>query len=67
MRAHGVTVSGASTAFYTLLYLQQQRLEPERQLVPTLRLLTGGGAPLPAQVYREFPKASTSSSRTATA
>ncbi|MER6104238.1 AMP-binding protein [Streptomyces sp. NPDC001832] len=49
-RRHGVTVAGGSTAFYSM-FLTEQRKTPERKLIPTLRLLAGGGAPKPPEVY----------------
>ncbi|MEU0034721.1 AMP-binding protein [Streptomyces sp. NPDC006333] len=49
-RAHGVTVAGGSTAFYSM-FLAEQRKQPGRPVIPTLRLLAGGGAPKPPEVY----------------
>ncbi len=49
-RLHGVTVAGGSTAFYTM-FLAEQRKAPDRPIVPSLRLLAGGGAPKPPEVY----------------
>ncbi|MYW68039.1 AMP-binding protein [Streptomyces sp. SID8379] len=49
-RRHGVTVAGGSTAFYSM-FLTEQRKAPERKLIPSLRLLAGGGAPKPPEVY----------------
>ncbi|MFF4231042.1 class I adenylate-forming enzyme family protein [Streptomyces sp. NPDC001820] len=49
-RSHGVTVAGGSTAFYSM-FLAEQRKQPERKLIPTLRLLAGGGAPKPPEIY----------------
>ncbi|MDN3023316.1 AMP-binding protein [Streptomyces sp. S.PB5] len=49
-RRHGVTVAGGSTAFYTM-FLAEQRKQPEEKVIPTLRLLAGGGAPKPPEVY----------------
>ncbi|GGV43523.1 class I adenylate-forming enzyme family protein [Streptomyces spectabilis] len=49
-RRHGVTVAGGSTAFYSM-FLAEQRKDPARPLVPTLRLLAGGGAPKPPELY----------------
>ncbi|MFD9844418.1 class I adenylate-forming enzyme family protein [Streptomyces parvus] len=50
-RLHGVTVAGGSTAFYTM-FLAEQRKAPDRPIVPSLRLLAGGGAPKPPEVYQ---------------
>ncbi|MET9961887.1 AMP-binding protein [Streptomyces sp. NPDC006326] len=49
-RRHGVTVAGGSTAFYSL-FLAEQRKSPGSRLIPTLRLLAGGGAPKPPEIY----------------
>ncbi|MFF3731691.1 class I adenylate-forming enzyme family protein [Streptomyces sp. NPDC002476] len=49
-RRHGVTVAGGSTAFYSM-FLAEQRRTPDRGPVPTLRLLAGGGAPKPPELY----------------
>ncbi|MFI0981212.1 AMP-binding protein [Streptomyces sp. NPDC021093] len=49
-RRHGVTVAGGSTAFYSM-FLAEQRKEPDVPVLPTLRLLAGGGAPKPPEIY----------------
>ncbi|MEU3369510.1 AMP-binding protein [Streptomyces sp. NPDC006660] len=49
-RRHGVTVAGGSTAFYSM-FLAEQRKRPGERIIPTLRLLAGGGAPKPPEVY----------------
>lgn len=49
-RKHGVTVAGGSTAFYSL-FLAEQRKQPGEKVIPSLRLLAGGGAPKPPEVY----------------
>ncbi|WP_371579268.1 class I adenylate-forming enzyme family protein [Streptomyces sp. NBC_01314] len=49
-RKHGVTVAGGSTAFYSM-FLAEQRKQPGVPVIPTLRLLAGGGAPKPPEVY----------------
>ena len=49
-RRHGVTVAGGSTAFYSM-FLAEQRKQPGRKVIPSLRLLAGGGAPKPPEVY----------------
>jgi acyl-CoA synthetase (AMP-forming)/AMP-acid ligase II len=49
-RRHGVTVAGGSTAFYSM-FLAEQRKRPSEPVIPTLRLLAGGGAPKPPEVY----------------
>ncbi|MFJ7260964.1 class I adenylate-forming enzyme family protein [Streptomyces globosus] len=50
-RRHGVTIAGGSTAFYTM-FLAEQRKRPGEKLIPTLRLMAGGGAPKPPQLHR---------------
>jgi acyl-CoA synthetase (AMP-forming)/AMP-acid ligase II len=49
-RRHGVTMAGGSTAFYSM-FLAEQRKQPEAPVVPSLRLLAGGGAPKPPELY----------------
>ncbi|MCL7425250.1 class I adenylate-forming enzyme family protein [Streptomyces sp. YS415] len=49
-RRHGVTMAGGSTAFYSM-FLTEQRKRPGTKVVPTLRLLAGGGAPKPPELY----------------
>ncbi|MGI5426614.1 class I adenylate-forming enzyme family protein [Streptomyces sp. CA-179760] len=49
-RRHGVTMAGGSTAFYSM-FLTEQRKRPGTPAVPTLRLLAGGGAPKPPELY----------------
>ncbi|MFF5183846.1 class I adenylate-forming enzyme family protein [Streptomyces sp. NPDC000345] len=49
-RRHGVTVAGGSTAFYSM-FLAEQRKRPGVRVIPSLRLLAGGGAPKPPEVY----------------
>jgi cyclohexanecarboxylate-CoA ligase len=48
----GVTMAGGSTAFYTM-FLNEQRKDPSTKLIPSLRLMAGGGAPKPPEVYFE--------------
>ncbi|MEV7617995.1 AMP-binding protein [Streptomyces sp. NPDC089799] len=50
-RRHGVTVAGGSTAFYSMFLAEQRKLPPGAKLIPSLRLLAGGGAPKPPEVY----------------
>jgi len=51
-RRHGVTMAGGSTAFYTM-FLGAQRQQADQPLIPSLRMLSGGGAPKPPEVYHE--------------
>ncbi|MFI7099889.1 class I adenylate-forming enzyme family protein [Streptomyces sp. NPDC050161] len=56
-RRHGVTMAGGSTAFYQAFLDESRRYRQESpragRLIPTLRLLSGGGAPLPPELYAE--------------
>ncbi|MEM5388804.1 AMP-binding protein [Paraburkholderia phymatum] len=51
-RRLGVTQSGGSTTHYQA-YLDEQRKAPDEQLLPRLRMLTGGGAPKPPALFRQ--------------
>ena len=51
-RRHGATMVGGSTAFY-VAYLAEQRKTPADPILPTLRLMSGGGAPKPPEVHYE--------------
>jgi acyl-CoA synthetase (AMP-forming)/AMP-acid ligase II len=45
-------MAGGSTAFY-LAFLNEQRKDPSTPIMPTLRMMNGGGAPKPPEVFRE--------------
>jgi cyclohexanecarboxylate-CoA ligase len=49
---HHVTMAGGSTAFYQA-YLNEQRKQPGRKIIPTLKCLSGGGAPMPPEIFYE--------------
>ncbi|MEU8137014.1 AMP-binding protein [Streptodolium elevatio] len=51
-RRLGVTMVGGSTAFY-LAFLAEQRKQPGERIIPTLRIVSGGGAPKPPELFRE--------------
>jgi cyclohexanecarboxylate-CoA ligase len=51
-RRHGATMVGGSTAFY-VAYLGEQRKTPNDPILPTLRLMSGGGAAKPPEVHYE--------------
>jgi acyl-CoA synthetase (AMP-forming)/AMP-acid ligase II len=51
-RRNGVTMAGGATAFYQM-FLAAQREQPGEPIIPTLRALSGGGAPLPPELFRE--------------
>lgn len=50
LRRYKVTLTGGSTPHYVAL-LAEQRKQPGQKLLPDLRLLVGGGAPKPPQLY----------------
>ena len=52
---HGVTMAGGSTAFYTA-FLNEQRKHPGEKVIPSLRLLSGGGAPKPPEIFYEVER-----------
>ncbi|MGH9048437.1 MAG: class I adenylate-forming enzyme family protein, partial [Acidimicrobiia bacterium] len=54
-RRHGVTMAGGSTAFYHA-FLNEQRQQPDAPVIPSLRALSGGGAPKPPEVYFEVKR-----------
>jgi cyclohexanecarboxylate-CoA ligase len=51
-RRHGATMVGGSTAFYQA-YLNEQRKTPGEPIIPSLRIMSGGGAPMPPEVFYE--------------
>jgi acyl-CoA synthetase (AMP-forming)/AMP-acid ligase II len=51
-RRHGATMVGGSTAFY-VAYLAEQRKAPTEPILPTLRLMSGGGAAKPPEIHYE--------------
>ncbi|MEM9202436.1 MAG: AMP-binding protein [Actinomycetota bacterium] len=46
---HGVTMAGGSTAFYQMYLAEDQKVEG--RIMPALRLMPGGGAPKPPEVF----------------
>ena len=52
---HGVTMVGGGTAFYQM-YLGEQRKDPSTPIIPTLRKMSGGGAPMPPEIYEEIKR-----------
>jgi cyclohexanecarboxylate-CoA ligase len=50
LQEHDVTITGGSNAHFLML-LEEQRKQPERRLLPRLRLLYGGGAAKPPEIY----------------
>ncbi|OBI19848.1 class I adenylate-forming enzyme family protein [Mycobacterium sp. E2497] len=53
LAAHRVTVSGSSTAFYQMLFSAQLASGSDEPLIPSLRMLIGGGAPCPSELHRK--------------
>jgi acyl-CoA synthetase (AMP-forming)/AMP-acid ligase II len=51
-RRHGATMVGGSTAFY-VAYLAEQRKSPSVPILPSLRLMSGGGAAKPPEIHYE--------------
>jgi acyl-CoA synthetase (AMP-forming)/AMP-acid ligase II len=51
-RRHGTTMLGGSTAFY-VAYLTEQRKDPGHPILPSLRLMSGGGAAKPPELHYE--------------
>jgi acyl-CoA synthetase (AMP-forming)/AMP-acid ligase II len=54
-RKHGVTMVGGSTAFY-IAFLAEQRKQPNDPIMPSLRLMSGGGAPKPPELHFEVQR-----------
>ncbi|MDX9741727.1 MAG: AMP-binding protein [Gammaproteobacteria bacterium] len=54
-RRHRVSAGGGSTAHY-LAWLAEQRKRIGEPLVPTLRVLAGGGAPKPPELYFQIKR-----------
>jgi cyclohexanecarboxylate-CoA ligase len=54
-RKHDVTSAGGSTAHY-LMFLAEQRKDPSTPILPSLRMLAGGGAPKPPEIFYEVKR-----------
>jgi cyclohexanecarboxylate-CoA ligase len=54
-RELGVTMCGGSTAFYQM-YLAEQRKAPGAPIVPTLRVMSGGGAAKPPGIFYDVQR-----------
>ena len=50
--ANHVTIVGGAPAFY-LSFIELQRTQPGRSVLPELRFMTGGGAPMPPEMHLE--------------
>ncbi|MCU1498437.1 MAG: fadD17 [Acidimicrobiales bacterium] len=55
LAANGVTMVGGGTAFYQM-YLAEQRKAPDTPVLPALRKMSGGGAPMPPEIYGEIKR-----------
>jgi cyclohexanecarboxylate-CoA ligase len=53
LAAHRVTISGSSTAFYQLLLSAQLASGSDEPIIPSLRMLIGGGAPCPPELHHK--------------
>jgi cyclohexanecarboxylate-CoA ligase len=51
----GATLAGGSTAFYQA-FLNEQRARPDEKVLPSLRILSGGGAPKPPELFFEVQR-----------
>jgi cyclohexanecarboxylate-CoA ligase len=54
-KEQGVTIAGGGAAFYTIL-LNEQRKTPGEPIIPTLRMLSGGGGPKPPELHYEVQR-----------
>jgi len=52
---HGATMVGGGTAFYQM-YLTEQRKDPATPIIPSLRKMSGGGAPMPPEIFDEVKR-----------
>jgi acyl-CoA synthetase (AMP-forming)/AMP-acid ligase II len=53
--ANGITIAGGGAAFYTML-LNEQRKSPGAPIIPTLRMLSGGGGPKPPELHYDVQR-----------
>ncbi|HET6818389.1 MAG TPA: AMP-binding protein [Mycobacteriales bacterium] len=51
----GVTMCGGSTAFYQM-FLGEQRKSPDAKVIPSLRIMSGGGAPKPPELFYDVER-----------
>src|SRR3954454_19465796 len=54
-RERGVTMCGGSTAFYQM-FLGEQRKSPGEKVIPSLRIMSGGGAPKPPELFYDVER-----------
>ena len=60
-RELGVTMCGGSTAFYQMFLAEQRRFseqtgQPDDKVIPSLRLMSGGGAPKPPELFHDVKR-----------
>jgi len=53
LAANRVTISGSSTAFYQILLAAQLASRSDQPIVPSLRMLVGGGAPCAPELHHK--------------
>jgi cyclohexanecarboxylate-CoA ligase len=53
LAANRVTISGSSTAFYQILLSAQLAAGSDQPIIPTLRMLIGGGAPCAPELHHK--------------
>ncbi|BBZ78794.1 long-chain-fatty-acid--CoA ligase [Mycolicibacterium anyangense] len=54
LAANRVTFTGSSTAFYQMLLSAQLASDGDAPIIPTLRMLIGGGAPCPPELHEKI-------------
>jgi cyclohexanecarboxylate-CoA ligase len=54
-RELGVTMCGGGTAFYQM-FLNEQRKTPGTPIIPTLRIMSGGGAAKPPEIFYDVAR-----------
>ncbi|MDX6284583.1 MAG: cyclohexanecarboxylate-CoA ligase [Frankiales bacterium] len=50
-KKHKVTMIGGGTAFYSMFLAEQAKTPKQKPFIPTLRKISGGGAPKPAELF----------------
>jgi cyclohexanecarboxylate-CoA ligase len=50
-RRHNVTMIGGGTAFYSMFLTEQRKTPEQKPFIPTLRKISGGGAPKPPELF----------------
>jgi acyl-CoA synthetase (AMP-forming)/AMP-acid ligase II len=55
-RELGVTMCGGSTAFYQMFLAEQRKSQAGDKVIPSLRLMSGGGAPKPPELFYDVQR-----------